>query len=128
MRSSETPHLKIDTVARDGSLVLAVHGELDIVTSPLLDETLRRARGTNAASIIVDLVGVSFIDSTGLHVLIKHARADDGRARIRLTKGSLQTQRVFQLSGAADYLPFVSEDDGAAATAASNEINRALER
>ena len=119
--------LRIDTVGRDDSLVLVVHGELDIVTSPLLDETLLRARGTSTPSIVVDLHAVSFIDSTGLHVLIKHVQAEDDRARIRLTKGSPQTQRLFELIGAADYLPFVSEDDSAATTAASNAIKRALE-
>ncbi len=89
--------------------MLVVHGELDIVTSPLLDEALARARGTDAASIVVDLLAVSFIDSTGLHVLIKHARLEDGRARVRLTRGSPQTQRVFELSGAFEHLPFVAE-------------------
>jgi anti-sigma B factor antagonist len=101
--------LRIDTVGRDGSLVLVVDGELDIVTSPLLDEALVRARATDAAGIVVDLLGVSFIDSTALHVLIKHAGAEDGRARLRLTKGSPQIQRVFELSGTLDFLPFVPE-------------------
>ena len=101
--------LRIDTIERDGSLVLMVHGELDIATSPLLDEALARARGTDATSIVVDLRSLSFIDSTGLHVLVRHARAEGGRARIRLTKGPSHIQRVFQLSGVSEYLPFVSE-------------------
>lgn len=106
-QSLEAP-LRIDTVERGGSLVLVVRGELDIATSPLLDEALARARGTDAARIVVDLDAVSFIDSTALHVLIRHSR-EDGRARVRLTKGSPQTQRVFQLSGSLDYLAFVPE-------------------
>jgi anti-sigma B factor antagonist len=101
--------LRIDTVGRDGSLVLKVHGELDIATSPLLDEALARARDTGAASIVVDLSSVSFMDSTGLHVLIKHAREEDNRSRLRLTKPSAQARRLFELSGAYAYLPFVSE-------------------
>jgi len=101
--------LRIDTIERDGSLVLMVHGELDIATSPVLDEALARARGTDATSIVVDLRSLSFIDSTGLHVLVRHARAEGGRARIRLTKGPSHIQRVFQLSGVSEYLPFVSE-------------------
>jgi anti-anti-sigma factor len=101
--------LRIETVECDGSLVLAAEGELDITTSPLLDEALARARATDAASIVVDLLSISFIDSTGLHVLIKHASAENGRARVRLTKGSAETQRLFQLTGAEEFLPFVSE-------------------
>jgi anti-anti-sigma factor len=101
--------LRIETVECDGSLVLAAEGELDIVSSPLLDEALVRARATDAASIVVDIVKISFIDSTGLHVLIKHVDTENGRARIRLTKGSPETQRLFELSGAMEYLPFVSD-------------------
>lgn len=101
--------LRIDTVERDGSLVLAVQGELDISTSPLLDEALARARATDAARIVVDLRKIGFMDSTGLHVLIKHARAENGRSRLRLTKASPQAQRLFQLSGTLEYLPFDSE-------------------
>jgi anti-sigma B factor antagonist len=106
-QSSDSP-LRIETVQRGASLVLVVHGELDIVTSPLLDEALERARATDATSIVVDLFRISFIDSTGLHVLFKHAREEDeGRARLRLTRGSPQAQRLFELSGAKDYLPFI---------------------
>ncbi len=101
--------LRIDIVERDDSLVLAVEGELDILTSPVLDEALERARARDSVAIVVDLLKVSFIDSTGLHVLIKHARADDGLPRIRVTKGSPQVQRVFELSGALEYLPFDPE-------------------
>ncbi len=100
---------RIDTAERDGSLVLAVHGELDLITSPLLDDALAQARRTDATTIVVDLMGVSFIDSTGLHVLIRHAGAENGRARLRMTKGSRQTERLFELSGAAEYLPFLSD-------------------
>lgn len=100
--------LRIETVECDGSLVIAAEGEVDIVTSPLLDEALVRARATGATSIVVDLVKVSFIDSTGLHVLIKHSRAEDHRARISVTRGSGQTRRLFRLSGASQYLSFLS--------------------
>lgn len=44
--------------------------------------------------------------STGLHVVIKHAGEQDCRPRVLLTKGSPQVQRLFELTGALDYLPF----------------------
>jgi anti-sigma B factor antagonist len=101
--------LRIDTFGRDGSLVLALEGELDITTSPLLDSALERARATDAVGIVVDLIAVSFMDSTGLHLLIEHTRAEGSRRRIRVTKGSPQVQRLFELSAAQRYLLFVSE-------------------
>jgi anti-anti-sigma factor len=101
--------LRIDTVERGDSLVLVLQGELDLTTHHLLDEGLVRAQSKDATMIVVDLRAVSFIDSSGLHVLVRHASADDSRPRVRLTKGSTQVQRIFRLSGAMDYLPFVSE-------------------
>jgi len=101
--------LTIDTVERDCSVVLTVEGELDISTAPLLDEALASALATDAARILVDLDKLGFIDSTGLHVLIKHARDEEHRGRMLVTRGSPQVRRLFELSGAFEYLPFVSE-------------------
>lgn len=101
--------LRIETVDRAGALVLVVQGELDIATSGLLDEALAQAQTTAAPTIVVDLDAVSFIDSTGLHVLIKHAGATENRPRVCLTRGSPQAQRLFELTGAFEYLPFVSD-------------------
>jgi anti-sigma B factor antagonist len=100
--------LRIDTVERGGSLVLVVNGEIDISTCGLLDDALVQARATDAPRIVVDLSAVSFIDSTGLHVLIKHAGAQERDSRISLTEGSPQVQRLFELAGVLGYLPFVS--------------------
>jgi anti-anti-sigma factor len=101
--------LRIETFENEGSLVLVVEGELDIATSPLLDEALVRARATDAPRIVVDLLAVSFIDSTGLHVLIRHAPATQNRPRVYLTKVSPQVQRLFKLAGASDYLALLSD-------------------
>jgi anti-sigma B factor antagonist len=101
-----TTSFNIEIVERDGSLVLVLEGEIDMSTAPLLDDGLARAEATDSATIVVDLVHVDFIDSSGLHVLIKHACSEDNRERIRLTKGSPAVQRLFEISGAVDYLPF----------------------
>lgn len=100
----------IDIAERDGSLVLTVRGEIDITTAPLLEEELGRAAATDAVGILVDLDQVSFMDSTGLHVLIKYA-ASSGQTgqRFHLTRGSAQVRRLFEISGAKDYLPFLAD-------------------
>ena len=43
------------------------------------------------------------------HVILKADQVETPRARVLLTKGSPHTQRVFELSGALEYLPFVSD-------------------
>ncbi len=101
--------LKIDTIERHGSLILVVHGELDLASAGLLDQALVDARATAATRIEVDLAAVSFIDSTGLQVLIRHACATENQARICVSRASRQAQRLFEISGALDYLPFGAE-------------------
>lgn len=100
--------MNIKIVERDGSLILIVDGELDLATAPLLDEALTRAETSDASPLVVDLDQVAFIDSTGLRVLLKHALLSSLNGhRLRLTKGSAQAQRLFEISGTTDHLPFV---------------------
>lgn len=98
----------VEVVEHDGSLTLLVAGELDLATAPLLDEELTRAEDTDAAPLVVDLERVEFIDSTGLKVLLKHALlSSQNGCRLRLTRGSPQARRMFEISGAMHLLPFV---------------------
>ncbi len=98
--------MNIQLVEHDQSLLVRVDGELDLATAPELDRTLTRAESAHM-DIVLDLDRVSFIDSTGLHVLLKHACAQTAARRFRLTRGSAQVQRLFELSGVAHLLAFV---------------------
>lgn len=100
--------LHIHVIEREGSIDLKVEGDVDIATAHLLDEQIERAESSDAATIVVDLDAVGFIDSSGLQVLLKRAAASaQNGQRLRLTKGSKQAQRLFELTGLLDRLPFV---------------------
>ena len=101
---------EIEIIERDDAVVLVVEGEIDIATAPLLEQRLSEAEAGDAPQLIVDLDRVSFMDSTGLQVLVAHTMSETNGRRIRLTKGSSQVQRLFTVSGMADHLPFVSPD------------------
>lgn len=103
-----TTSFDIRIVERGSSLTLVVEGELDISTARLLDDALAQVETTDAAMIVVDLDHVDFIDASGLHVLLKHACSDQNGQRVCLTKGSPQAQRLFELTGASDHLPFIA--------------------
>ncbi len=62
----------------DGCLRLSLVGELDRWSVPLLDERLARVRVMNSP-VRLDLSGLQFIDSSGMHYLIRVV----GDARIR---------------------------------------------
>jgi anti-sigma B factor antagonist len=99
---------EIKIVERDDRVILVCEGELDIATAPLLDEQLTTAEATSTEMVVVDLDRVSFMDSTGLQVLISHTRPSENGRRVGLTKGSAQVQRLFEITGVLDRLPFVS--------------------
>jgi anti-anti-sigma factor len=57
---------------------------------------------------VLDIDGVSFIDSTGLRAILEaHMRSQQNGNRLRFTKGSEQAQRLFALAAVDQVLPFV---------------------
>jgi anti-sigma B factor antagonist len=65
----------IDAVTAGDHVVLAVRGDVDLATAPLLRERIADVLA-GAHSVVVDLGGVGFMDSTGLGVLAAaHHRA-----------------------------------------------------
>ncbi|MEA2282092.1 MAG: hypothetical protein QOK21_2699 [Solirubrobacteraceae bacterium] len=88
------------------------HGELDLSTVDQLDSTLRELRQAGSDQIELDLSALTFIDSTGLRLVL----AWDGAARrdglrLRLVPGRPAVQRVFEITGVVDRLPFARGGD-----------------
>lgn len=81
---------------------------MDFATAPLLEETLVGAQSSSAAQILVDLKGVTFIDAAGLQTLLRaHARSRQEGSRLQIIEGPPQVQRLFEIAGLRDELPFV---------------------
>lgn len=110
LEATVTTRLNIETVEGESRLTLVLNGELDLSTAPLLNDELARAKATGTAAITVDLDHLEFMDSSGLHVLIKHTHLASEGQRVRLSRGSAQVQRLFELSGVLDRLPFEARD------------------
>jgi anti-sigma B factor antagonist len=102
--------LHIDIAQRNGATVLSVLGEVDLATARILDEQISAVEAGDASTIVVDLDRVSFMDSSGLQVLLAHVFSDENGSRIRLTRGSPQVVRLFTVSGVLERLPFLAAD------------------
>ena len=88
--------------ARSGQVV-RVTGEVDIQTSPILDGHLQQVFGEGHASLVVDLSQVTFLDSTGLSVLIDALKRCQGAGgRLRLDSPQPHVRRVFEVTGLSD--------------------------
>lgn len=104
------PHLDIRTVPADGALRVVAEGELDLFTAPLLDAAVQAAEATDTGMVIVDIEAVSFIDSSGLRMLLSAcARSHRDGRELRLTRGSEQASRLFEVVGVGHRLPFIDE-------------------
>ena len=69
--------LEVSVEDRSGTPIVHVAGELDLSTCEELDAAVRRAEGSNPATLVLDLGLVSFLDSTGVRTLLQA----DARAR-----------------------------------------------
>jgi anti-sigma B factor antagonist len=108
-RAQREPSLRVTVheAVRGSERTLALAGELDLGSRPLLDEALQRVELEQAAVLVLDLREVTFMDSTGLHaVLAARELCAERGCRFQLVRGSAQVQRVFELSGVLDELPF----------------------
>ena len=95
---SEEVQFSIATRAgRDGTIVVAVTGELDLYRAPTLTEALDAASGT---VVVVDLQDVTFLDSTTLGVLIKqHRRLREAGAELIVLAGERTPTTPFEVTG-----------------------------
>jgi anti-sigma B factor antagonist len=105
------------STTQDGDYtVVAVTGELDVYTAPVLEESLGDLVDDGKSDLVVDLSDVSFMDSTGLGLLIKAlkwTREHDGSLRIVAnTEKVLKVFRVTGLDGVLSLHPSRAEAIG----------------
>ena len=100
-------------IERDGGRTrVALSGELDIASAEQLDEGLAGVEGDAGETLVLDLRGVEFIDSTGIRAVIAadvRARAD-GR-RLVVVRGAKAVERVLSLTQLDERLELVDDPD-----------------
>lgn len=98
-----------------GAAMLGVHGEIDLATAPRLREVLRPVVEGDTRSVVVDLSEVTFMDSTGVHVLLETLQrlaAQDRRLAIVCREGG-QIHRLLATLGLLDTLTVHRSRDSA---------------
>lgn len=104
---SSTDLLSVEVATRpDGLVVVSVRGEVDIATAPELAAGLEGVVRASPRAVVVDLSGVSFMDSSGVNRLVSAARTlmADG-ARVVLAVPGPLLRRVFDVTRVADVVP-----------------------
>jgi anti-sigma B factor antagonist len=97
--------LHLSSERRDGSVVIVIQGDLDIVTSRELDHYLSRARREHR-HIILDLSGVNFMDTSSLAVIVDHwKKATAAGGALVLAGARYRYTKTLWITGLAHRLP-----------------------
>lgn len=99
--------LAIGTSRRRDEYVIELAGELDLSGVGRVSEAFAVALDSGAQAIVLDLREVEFLDSTGVHTILKAERSASEAGRdFVVVRGPRQVQRIFEISGIADRLAF----------------------
>lgn len=120
--TSEHPYLTIDMTRAPKAQTIVLTGEADLVGVPKIEAALKDACAGEPELIVVDLRSLTFIDSSGLHALLTGHELCRARGHeLRIIPGPEKVQRLFELTGMDDALPFVDADDLNAGVNSSSE-------
>ena len=108
-------HVRVEDVGA-GTSIVALTGELDLSTIPRVEAPLAEQLGARS-SVIVDLTRLTFIDSTGIGILIRASQvgANGSRMHVVIREGS-QVDRVFGIARIGESLPLFSSRQDAVAS------------
>ena len=118
----ELPPLDVSVGHTAYGALVAIAGELDMATVPRVSAALGAEPAASARAVVIDLAGVTFIDSTGLAALVKleHAlAARAGRLAIACPEGPARL--LLDVTGLAEQLAVFATRAEAEAFASSAE-------
>jgi len=100
----------VDSEVQADTARLTVAGELDIATVSQLEAEVEAVLARGVRELILDLSGLTFIDSSALRLFIVLKDRSAGEDwRLSLTRPAGPALSIFQISGAEEHLPFIEE-------------------
>jgi anti-sigma B factor antagonist len=103
--------LEVATAARgDGQVHVELRGELDLSTVGKVQEELDRVEPEAPRILVLNLSGLTFLDSSGLRCLVRaDERAKDSGRRLVLVRGPDAVQKVFEITRLQERLEIVDD-------------------
>jgi len=97
---SGNPHsLSIDKTLENGVLIIALTGDIDLRTSPELNETLGDVVSSRPRRVVFDLAGVQYIDSSGVGTLVNLKRqVERGGGEVILAGPQTRVRNVLEIT------------------------------
>ena len=98
-RDASAADFDVVSVSRDDEVIVALRGEVDLATAPLLERELALGVVMEARAVLVDLERVAFMDLTGLRPLLRFASPARPGHRVAITEGPPSVQRLLDVTG-----------------------------
>ena len=107
-------HLAVEARTHRRTALVALRGELDLVTVTKVAEVLDglEPHADGVRHLVLDLRGLTFMDSSGLHELLRQNEfARRNAHNLAIVRGTDAIQRVLELSGVEHMLVLVDDPD-----------------
>jgi anti-anti-sigma factor len=94
--------------------VVALEGEIDLSAVSEVEQRIAAAEAGGPAELILDLRQVTFMDSSGLRVLLgAHHRAEERGGEFAVVRGGEAVERLLEVTGLASRLRLLDEPPSA---------------
>ena len=107
MLAQEAGPFSCEVTSERDHAVVRPRGELDMATVGALEQELRHLQRSGVRALVLDLGGLTFMDSTGLHLVMRwtNEASQDG-FKFEIEPGPRAVMRVFDLAELTPALPF----------------------
>ena len=109
---AESSSFAIDSQLQADTARMTVAGELDIATVGQLEAEVGTVLARGVRELILDLSGLTFIDSSALRLfIVLNDRAAGEDWQLSLIRPAGAAMSIFQISGAEEHLPFIDDPE-----------------
>jgi len=115
--STPTPAFQASVERLDDHALVSASGEIDIATTPQLRAAIEQAMVGSAEGVVVDLTGVTFMESTGLRAMLEARLRAEGERRslVVVCDPAGPVHRLFELTNTTEPLRVCDSRDAAVA-------------
>lgn len=118
-------NLEVNQRTVDGTVVVAVSGEVDLATAEALRDALVAAEGEAASGMVLDLQQVGFLDSTGIGELVGvHRRLRKSGRPLALVVPEGPIRKILAITGMDSVLDLYEDESSALSALALRESGR----
>jgi anti-sigma B factor antagonist len=112
-RGSDSGSLEIAVSQADSARLVRLTGEFDLAGVDGFESELEGEPGPQEGTLVLDLSGLTFIDSSGLRavVMVDHRVRTEGK-RCLIVRGPERVERVLDLTGVSERLELVDSFPG----------------